>query len=728
MYDRVRTALKLSTCGLIFAGYMALASVRGYGSAMLLIPVLICLAMPIGEWLDRRFAPYRVLTRATSILYFCFIPLSVIVLGLLDGVIALVIYIQAHSALHQKSPRNYYHIFLMSFFLLLAACPQSPEPIIGLVMPFFLLSAIWAFLMLRLHIDVTENAGRTVSAIIGEKSGAHAGPITAVGNPLSAGLIFLGTVISAAAMLLTIAIFMFTPRIQAGFLGRGDSLVRVTGLNHTVDLRGGVMVEEDTSAVMRVEFPEEPGGRFGSGLMYWRSTTLPLFNRSQWSRRDLRESYDPAIPELIGSAYRSATREVRRSPRAGKRRVRQMIYIDDAPDQGLPCLDLVQMVRVLDNAPNVSVEWAAGRDFTVLLNKLGTRRLAYEVWSDLLMPTPEQLRAAPDDYAKRLHPRDYELLTHHELLPETQQLVLDITQGRDTVYDKAMAIQQWLGSDRFVYTLDLPSLDTQAAIDIFLNQTRRGHCELFASAMALMLRSLGVPARVVSGFRGGEWNALDQSYTVRANMAHLWVEVLFPEYGWVVFDPSPRTDETITGIRRLRNLASLLSLRSKMFWYQRVVGFDQNLQWTWLRNLSVGIFGSVPGIELPEARRATLRLPSVRMTVIVAVLGAGATALLLLRRMVGPKTSRMPLTPDQHRAVRLFIRVRKIFARAGVNCEGKTAEELGRLLASMPCTAPDALLNALRRYSEVRFGKRPFPPQEYAAVKRQMRAVRFPGK
>ncbi len=727
MYDRVRIALKLATCALIFAGYMALASVRGYGSAVLIIPVLICLAMPIGEWLDRRFALYRVLTKAISIMYFCFIPLSVIALGLLDGVIALVIYIQAHSALHQKNTRNYHHIFLMSFFLLLAACPQSPEPIIGLVLPFFLVSAIWAFLMLRLHTDLTENAGRTVSAIVSAGSDAHRRPIAAFENPITPGLIFSATAISAAAMLLTIAIFVLTPRIEAGFLGRGDSLVRVTGLNHTVDLQGGVLVQEDTTAVMRVEFPEEPGGRFNSGLMYWRSTTLPLFNRSQWSRRDLRGAYDPAVPELIATAYRSASREVRRRPRPDKPRVRQMIYIDDAPDQGLPCLDLVQMVRVLDNTPNVSIEWASGRDFTVMLNKVGTRRLAYEVWSDILRPTPEQLRAAPDNYAQRLHPRDYDLLTHHELLPETRQLVLSITQGHETVYDKALAILQWLGSDRFIYTLDLPSLGSQAAIDIFLTATRRGHCELFASAMALMLRSLGVPTRVVSGFRGGEWNALDQSYTVRANMAHLWVEVLFLDHGWVVFDPSPRTDEAITGMRRLRNLASLLALRSKMFWYQRVVGFDQNVQWAWLRNLSLGMFGSLPGMELPEARPGTLHPPPVRTTVIIALLGGGVTALLLLRRMGARTPPGMPLTPDQHRAVRLFLRLRRTLARAGVNCEGKTAEELARSLAEIPCTAPDAILNALRRYSEVRFGRRPFPAQEYMAVKRQMRAVRFPG-
>jgi transglutaminase-like putative cysteine protease len=75
-------------------------------------------------------------------------------------------------------------------------------------------------------------------------------------------------------------------------------------------------------------------------------------------------------------------------------------------------------------------------------------------------------------------------------------------------------------------------------MNAFFTEVRRGHCELFASAMALAVRSLGIPARVVTGYLGGEWDPQNHSYLVREGMAHLWVEVLFPQYGWVPFDPS----------------------------------------------------------------------------------------------------------------------------------------------------------------------------------------------
>lgn len=727
MYDRVRIALKLSTCALVFAGYMALASVREYGGGLLIIPCILCLGMPVGERLDRRSALYRIFTKAVSILYFCFIPLSIIALGLLDGVIALVIYIQAHTIMHHKTAKSYYHIFLMAFFMLLAACPQSPEPIIGLVMPFFLVSAIWAFLTLRIYTELAENAGKSIPAVVTSEKGVSSLNIAAFENPFNVGLVFAITAISAAAILLSMGVFLFTPRIEAGFLGRGDINIRSTGLNHTVDLRGGTQVQEDTTAVMRVAFPDEPGNRFESGLMYWRSTTLSQFNRSQWSHRELRGSYDPIVPALYMPGRMGAAHEIRRRQRPGMRRVRQAIYIDDAPEQGLPCLDLAQMVTVPDNLPGVAIEWGSGMDFTVMLYKTGARRLNYTVWSDILSPTPEQLRAAPDDYAEQMRERDYALLTHHELLPETQEIVRSITEGRQTVYDKAMAIQQWLGSEQFSYTLDLPSLGSQAAIDVFLTRTRRGHCELFASAMALMLRSLGVPARVVSGFRGGEWNALDQSYTVRANMAHLWVEVLFLEHGWVIFDPSPRGEDTVTGMRRLSNLISLLTLRSKMLWYQRVVGFDRNLQWAWLRNMSVGLFSPISGLDMPESARKGFRLPPLRI-LIAALLGAGAlTAFVLLRRTAARSVSRAGLSPDQQRAVRLFFRVRKKLEQAGIACEAMTAEEMGNSLRASQWESPETMLETLRQYNEARFGHRAFPQNAYAAAKKRLREVRFTG-
>jgi hypothetical protein len=90
------------------------------------------------------------------------------------------------------------------------------------------------------------------------------------------------------------------------------------------------------------------------------------------------------------------------------------------------------------------------------------------------------------------------------------------------------------------YSLDVvPPPQGQDAVDYFLSDSQTGYCDYFASAMAVMLRSVGVPARVASGYARGTQDAPGGQYVVRDNNAHSWVEVYFPRYGWVEFDPSP---------------------------------------------------------------------------------------------------------------------------------------------------------------------------------------------
>src|SRR5690606_27292083 len=103
------------------------------------------------------------------------------------------------------------------------------------------------------------------------------------------------------------------------------------------------------------------------------------------------------------------------------------------------------------------------------------------------------------------------------------------------------------------------------------------------TAMALMLRSIGIPCRVVSGYRGADWVDSEGAYIVSADMAHLWVEVYFIDQGWFSFDPSPPIDREITGFDRFWRQASLLTMRTKMFWLSQVVGF-RGLQWGDLRS------------------------------------------------------------------------------------------------------------------------------------------------
>ena len=113
-----------------------------------------------------------------------------------------------------------------------------------------------------------------------------------------------------------------------------------------------------------------------------------------------------------------------------------------------------------------------------------------------------------------------------------------ITADAPTSYDKVKAIERWL-SDNYEYRIDSPvPPEGRDAVDHFLFDTDVGFCEQFASATAVMLRTLGIPARVVVGFTPGNRSAFTGYYEVKASDAHMWVEVWFDEYGWYEFDPT----------------------------------------------------------------------------------------------------------------------------------------------------------------------------------------------
>ncbi len=133
------------------------------------------------------------------------------------------------------------------------------------------------------------------------------------------------------------------------------------------------------------------------------------------------------------------------------------------------------------------------------------------------------------------------------LSPEVEALAQKIVGEADTRYDKVALLMEYLG--RFDYTTDLePSqrvLDGADPIEGFLFDTKAGHCEYFASSLAVLGREVGVPTRLVNGYYGAHYNALGDFYAVRQADAHSWVEVWFgPEAGWVTFDPTPPSGRT----------------------------------------------------------------------------------------------------------------------------------------------------------------------------------------
>src|SRR5439155_14265947 len=159
----------------------------------------------------------------------------------------------------------------------------------------------------------------------------------------------------------------------------------------------------------------------------------------------------------------------------------------------------------------------------------------YDVVSTVSTATVEQLRAAGGNYPTWVG-------RYLQLPPSVPQRVRDeatrVAGDAASPFEKAERTESYLRTFQYTTTdVPVPPSDRDW-VDYMLFDARRGYCDYFATAMAVMLRSQGVPARVAQGFASGEWIPERNVYLVRESQAHSWVEVFFPEYGWVVFEPS----------------------------------------------------------------------------------------------------------------------------------------------------------------------------------------------
>jgi transglutaminase-like putative cysteine protease len=159
---------------------------------------------------------------------------------------------------------------------------------------------------------------------------------------------------------------------------------------------------------------------------------------------------------------------------------------------------------------------------------------AYEVDSQLVVPTPDQLDVEPavsgPERARYTNlPKDTP--------PQIAAIAHRLADGAPNIYRKVLAIQKYLKD--FTYDLRVPAGHGVNDIVNFLTNTKAGYCEQFAGTMAVMLRSIGIPARVAVGFTPGTYDSAQGVYQVSSQDAHAWVEVLFPGYGWLAFEPTP---------------------------------------------------------------------------------------------------------------------------------------------------------------------------------------------
>jgi transglutaminase-like putative cysteine protease len=225
-------------------------------------------------------------------------------------------------------------------------------------------------------------------------------------------------------------------------------------------------------------------------------------------------------------------------------------------------------------APGASVRVAAGGGVSLEFGR--TAPLVYEVE-----------RAADEaPLARFLTTEDRQALTEVALSPAAREIGR-AAMGVGTVAQRVSNLERFL-AQQYTYTTDFSGATTNLSIEDFLLREKRGYCEYFASAMVLLLRSEGVPARLVSGFLGAEYSDLGAQYVVRQGNAHAWVEAWIEGEGWRTFDPTPSVGQP--GIQRTSGAANLVAMAWEELtyrWDRYVLGYGYDEQraamFGWLR-------------------------------------------------------------------------------------------------------------------------------------------------
>lgn len=465
----------------------------------------------------------------------------------------MILTLAAVKLLQKKSDRDWIFLYLMSFFEVLLAAGLSISP---LYMATFI-----AYLLVMVSAIIAFEIRKTSRAVEMKISGEEANERDP--NSESETALPVRRLPTAAVVLimfivaLAIPMFFILPRVGgAGFGGSQFGLDTQSGFSDTVRLGGFGRINQTDEVVMRVKLE---GDRADDNL-YFRGVALDTFDNQSWSRS---KGSSKAVIE------KGADDLIRIDPAAGSEtRTLQTIYLEPLDTPVL--FALPRAVAIQGNFPVVYKDVYGGLSYP-----RNFERTSYKVFSDRGLPSADQLRADDQPYIADL--RNYVFLPP-VFDPRIAKLTETITATSKNRYDKARAVESYL-QNNLSYTLEKKAGGSEPLAD-FLFNVREGHCEYFASAMAVMLRTQGIATRVVNGFHGGDYNDAAGMTIVRQRNAHAWVEVFFPkEYAWVPFDPTPFAGQPVssptTGIAGAFN-KYLEALES--FWIQRFVAYDNQEQ------------------------------------------------------------------------------------------------------------------------------------------------------
>ena len=603
----------------------------------------------------------------------------------------LIVFLSAVKLLQRKADRDWFFLYLISFFTVLLAAGLTAAPLFLVVLILYLLcalSTVVAFEIQKARRKVTPTQTRLLVP-----------PDNTLFRKLPMRLWrrkYLETrrlpLVSFGLLILIVGLalpfFLIVPRTASSALRRGGK--GVTGLigfsdNVTLGQIGELKASDEIFMHVRID-------SLGSARpvdLRWRGVALDEFNGKGWKRsttagRAQRRDSESGFFKL------GTTEDINRL-------TAQTFIIEPVDTPVIFAAPRAVALQAELRTINVDSEGAIQVGFHT------DKRLVYKAFSDMAPANVNVLRADRMQYLAE-SARYLELPA--KLDARIGTLTRDVIQksGARSWYDASRAVESHL-RDNYRYTLEMKAGGADPLAD-FLFNVKQGHCEYFATAMAVMLRTQGLATRVVNGFLPGEYNQAAGAFTVRQSDAHSWVEVYFPETNsWVTFDPTPPAGRMAHERSGLAGALSKYSEALELMWFQYVVGYGKDEQRSLVSSLRTKLFDFEHNsfTKFDQARGAGWRY--IRPIVLVSGSLIGLLAILFLTRRVrrlgwrkGLRVWRMGADEETTR-IDFYNRLLRTLEKQGIKREVyQTPLEFASVSGSVEASAITSI------YNRVRFG------------------------
>ncbi len=460
--------------------------------------------------------------------------------------------------------RDYAFLTVLAVTSMLASAILTVETGFLVALAIFLVLAVSTFVALEMR---RSSVGAVSPPFV---------PGSPVAQQLNRALGIMSVLVAVSALGIGTVIFFLIPRFTTGYLSALNLQPNLmTGFSDNSALGDIGKIQQNSSVVMRIRVDGDPAL---AQDMHWRGIVLTKFDGHRWFTPE----HDERV--IASNGQGEYLLDPGLLPPGKSVQFRYTVLMEPLATDAVFIAPRAHLLRGRFQNETAHAGGLLGRGYllqdatgSIFNPSHNSSKIRYEGVSNLPAVTPSDLRLASPAYPNLVLPTYLQL---PQLDPRVQALADRIVAGSANPYDKAANIERYLKT-RYAYTLDLSGTRGEDPLADFLFVRRAGHCEYFASAMTIMLRAEGIPARYVTGFSSGEYNNVGGDYILRESDAHAWVEVYFPGYGWITFDPTPG------GNIRRAGLFDRIDMYWDSFqfaWSEWVVNYDFSHQLTLAQN------------------------------------------------------------------------------------------------------------------------------------------------